>query len=184
MPGAAERLTAAAMDLYAERGFEQTTVADIADRAGVTSRTFFRHFADKREVLFRGWPELQAAMTAAAASAAPNTPAREIATAVLDITAQIIGANVANARRRQAVIAATPELQERELRKFAVLAEDLARNLRARGIDEIEAELAAHTSLAVYRVAFEQWIRPGAPERSLTEVVTEVSERLQRLSAQ
>ena len=58
-PNARSRLEKAALELYSERGFQQVTVAEIAQRAGLTERTFFRHFADKREVLFPADGQLQ-----------------------------------------------------------------------------------------------------------------------------
>ena len=121
------------MELYAERGYEQTTVAEIAERAGLTARTFFRYFADKREVLFSG-SELLAERLVAALDAAPAsaTPLGAVA-AALDVVAELIGDDRDHSRRRQSVIAANAELQERELIKIATWSHALAGGLRGRG---------------------------------------------------
>ena len=114
------------MELYAERGFEQTTVAEIAKRAGLTERTFFRHFDDKREVLFWGAGSLQdllvAAVSAAPAAAAPI----EVVAAALEAAGDVLQERRERARQRQAIITANTELQERELIKLAALASAIA----------------------------------------------------------
>ncbi|MGW6280235.1 TetR/AcrR family transcriptional regulator [Kribbella sp. NPDC055071] len=162
-PGATDRLRTAAMELYVERGYDNTTVAEIADRAGVTARTFFRHFADKKEVLFQGAGELEkymvAGLTAAPASATPM----EAVTAGLLASGDLFGlVRREFSRQRQVVIDATPELQERELIKMASLTAAFADALRARGVDPEVAALAAETGIAVFRVAFARWL--SAPE--------------------
>lgn len=161
-PGARGRLARAALELYAERGYEQTTVADIALRAGVTERTFFRHFADKREVLFDGSQTLQATIVEAVASAPGATPPIEIASAAM-ITGSAMLVDRDYSRRRAAVIAANPSLQERELLKLAALGAAVAAALRERGICEPTAGLAAETGVAVFKIGFETWIGDRAP---------------------
>ncbi|TWD73466.1 TetR family transcriptional regulator [Kribbella amoyensis] len=161
-PDAAGRLREAAMALYTEQGYDGTTVAQIADRAGVTARTFFRHFADKREVLFAGSEELQHRMVAALAAAPPAAgPMDAIATGLLAGT-DLFSGRRDYARRRQAVIAANPELREREFIKMAALATALTDALRDRGVAVGIAALAAETGVAVFRVAFDRWVT--APE--------------------
>ena len=158
-PGAAGRLREAAMALYAERGYDRTTVAEIADRAGVTARTFFRHFADKREVLFAGSEELERHMVEALVAAPESaTPMEAVAAAVLSSADFFDDLRRDYSRRRQAVIAATPELRERELIKLASLTAAFTEALRKRGAGEDVAALAAETGVAVFRVAFERWI--------------------------
>ncbi|HEX3930138.1 MAG TPA: TetR family transcriptional regulator [Nocardioides sp.] len=171
-PGASGRFRQAAMDLYLERGFDQTTVADIAARAGLTSRTFFRYYADKREVLFDGSETLRSAMVEAVdRTPASAAPMRAVA-AALDAAATMLGERRDFARRRQAVIDANAELRERELAKMASLAGALADGLRRRGVDEPDASLAAEAGIAVMRVAFARWV--GDDEtRDLTAVVRE-----------
>src|ERR1700694_1766345 len=120
-PNARGRLEQAALQLYVERGFDQTTVAEIARQAGLTERTFFRHFADKREVLFWGQGALQELVVGTVAGA-PDTAAPIDAVAVaVEAAGAALQERREHARRRQAVIAANPELQERELIKLASL---------------------------------------------------------------
>src|SRR6201999_3767883 len=159
-PGANGRLAEAAMELFDERGFEATTVADIAERAGLTKRTFFRYFADKREVLFSGSEHLQA-LFAGAVAAAPEaaTPLAAVA-AGLDAVAGMFADRREFAARRQLVIASHPELQERERNKLATLAAAVAEALRARGERDPGAILAAESGVTVFRIAFERWVEP------------------------
>ena len=157
-PNARERLERAAMDLYRERGFDETAVADIAARAGLTERTFFRYFADKREVLFGGASALQDLLTDRIA-AAPEAlgPLDTVATA-LEATSAMFEERRPFARARQAVIAAHPALQERELIKLASLAAAIAGALRGRGAPEPAATLAAEAGVAIFKLAFERWM--------------------------
>src|SRR4051794_24083117 len=108
-PGAAGRLRAAAMELYLAQGYEQTTVAEIAERAGVTARTFFRHYADKREVLFSGSGLLEERMVAAAAAAPEGTGPLDAVAAALDAAAELIGGDIAHSKQRQALLDANAE---------------------------------------------------------------------------
>ena len=135
-PNARGRLEQAALELYAERGFEQTTVAEIAERAGLTERTFFRHFADKREVLFAGADTLQELFVSAVAERARvRRAARRGGGGARGRRPTCSQERREYARRRQAVIAANAELQERELIKLASLSAALADALRRRGVD-------------------------------------------------
>lgn len=163
-PDARGRLMKAALELYVERGYEQTTVAEIAKLAGLTERTFFRYFTDKREVLFWGAAGLQELLVSTIA----NSPTSEAP--ILSIS-RAIGAAGAEfqARResamlRQSVIAANTELQERELIKFASLASAMAGVLRQRGVEELGASLAAEAGITVLKVAFERWIKETNPQ--------------------
>jgi AcrR family transcriptional regulator len=181
-PGAGDRLREAALALYLEHGFERTTVADIADRAGVTSRTFFRHFADKREVLFDLSSELEDRSLAALAAAPAAAPTLEVVAAALDAAAELIGREGDSARKRHAVIAANADLYERELSKLAHLSAALADGLRRRGVGEGEAGLAAEAGAAVFRVAFQGWVdAPDGPD--LRDAVRESFARLRSLAA-
>jgi AcrR family transcriptional regulator len=147
------------MELYVERGFEQTTVAEIAERAGVTARTFFRHFADKREVLFAGSAELQERLVRAVETAPETASPLRAVSAALDVAAELLGGNHKVSRSRLAVISANQELQERELIKMASLSAALAAALRERGVSEPDASLAAEAGIVVFRVGFERWAR-------------------------
>jgi len=155
-PDAQRRLREAALELFEEQGFDHTTVAQVAARAGVTSRTFFRHFADKREVLFAGSALLQQRLVEAVADIDPATPFDAAATAV-EQAFDGLGVTRASARRRAAIIAATTELRERELVKMASLADELADALRQRGVADTEAVLAAESAVTAMRVAFTKW---------------------------
>jgi AcrR family transcriptional regulator len=179
-PNASGRLRAAALELYVERGYEQTTVAEIAARAGLTARTFFRHFADKREVLFAGSPlqdTLVSALDVAPGSASPM----EVVAAALDAASEVL-TDREFSQRRQLVINANAELQERELIKLATLSAALADGLRRRGVPDPTARLAAEAGIAVFRVAFERWV--GEPEdRGLARVLRESFDELRALTA-
>ena len=157
-PDARGRMIRAAMALFAEHGFEQTTAGDIAERAGVTERTFFRHFTDKREVLFDGSGTM-ARTTYDAIMAAP-ADLSPLDTALAGIVA---GGGLLEDRRdhavhRSRIIAADPSLQERELLKLAAMADTTAEALRTRGVAEPIASLAAHSAVAVFQVAFAHWV--------------------------
>jgi AcrR family transcriptional regulator len=163
-PNARGRLAQAALRLYAEQGFEQTTVAQIAARAGLTERTFFRHFADKREVLFYGMDMARDLLARAVADAPASATPMDAVGAALDALGTLLQENPERVRLRDAVVSANAELQERELIKLAALASGVAGALRDRGIPESAASLAAETGIAVFKVAFARWIsEPGQP---------------------
>ncbi|HVW80490.1 MAG TPA: TetR family transcriptional regulator [Mycobacteriales bacterium] len=158
-PGAAGRLQRAAMELFVERGYDQTTVAEIAERAELTERTFFRYYADKREVLFAGSSLLQDALVAALREADEGLPPIEQVVVALEAAGELF-IDRHHARRRHVVISAHAELRERELLKMAALSAALADGLRARGVSEPTATLSAEAGVAVFKVAFERWIAP------------------------
>jgi AcrR family transcriptional regulator len=164
-PDARGRLAQAALSLYAKRGFEQTTVAEIAARAGLTERTFFRHFTDKREVLFYGMERAQDLLARAIAGAPDTaTPMDAVATA-LEALGAVLQENPERARLRDAIVSANADLRERELIKLAALASAMASALRDRGIPEPAASLTAETGVAVFKIAFARWISaPGEPD--------------------
>jgi AcrR family transcriptional regulator len=152
------RLVQASLDLFVERGFDQTTVADIAARAGLTERTFFRQFADKREVLFHGGQAIEGLMVAGVQAAPPDaSPLAAVAAGVTAVAPAFDGRQDWS-RLRQHIIDSHPELQEREVSKLARLASALADALRARGVPDPTARLAADSGIAVFRAAFAQWI--------------------------
>ena len=182
-PDAAARLRAAAMELYVERGFEQTTVAEIAARAGLTARTFFRYFADKREVIFGGSSALQEAMVAAVRGLPAEASALSAVGAALDAAADMIGGRRDYSRQRHAVIVANSELQERELSKMATLSIALADALRTRGAAPLEANLAAETAIAVFRVGWQRWVTAD-DDLDLADVLRETLAQLQGLAQQ
>ena len=163
-PDARGRLARVALELYAERGFEQTTAEDIAERAGVTERTFYRHFADKREVLFDGSGALREHLVDAIASAPDGLPPIEVVGRAFAAAGSVLEGRRDFARRRSAVIAANPALQERELLKMATLAGAATEALRARGVPDPTAALAAHVGVAAFTVGFELWVADDSPD--------------------
>ena len=182
-PDAQGRFRTAALELFGEIGYDQTTVAAIAERAGLTPRTFFRYFADKREVLFNGSEQLQEAMVGALAGAlADATPIAAIAAALLAPVDFFNEQRRPFSRLRNVVIAANAELHERELAKLAKLSAALAEGLRARGVGEPDASLAAEAGIAVFRVAFAQWVAP-AERRGYAAIVGASLKRLRALAA-
>ncbi|RAG86876.1 TetR family transcriptional regulator [Streptacidiphilus pinicola] len=171
-PNGRGRLAQAALDLYVERGFDQTTVAEIAERAGLTERTFFRHFADKREVLFDGSSLLQQSMVDAVAAAPASASPMEAAAAALEPMGELFDQRRDFARRRHSVISVNPELKERELIKLATLTEAIAATLHERGVAEPAASLAAQATIGVFHVTFQRWVAPGET-RELGELMRE-----------
>lgn len=169
-PGTRERLRAAALELFASRGFDETTAADIAARAGVTERTFFRHYADKRDVLFLGEDEFVGSFTAGIAAAPADATAMELVAAALRSGASYFAdERRASSRDRQAVIEANGALLEREHHKAAALGEALGTALRTHGVAEPSATLAAQVCATVFHISFQQWIADGET-RSLDEI--------------
>jgi AcrR family transcriptional regulator len=181
-PNARGRLEQAAAELFADRGYDQTTVADIAERAGLTERTFFRHFSDKREVLFSGQERFREAFVGAVAAApATATPVAAVA-AGLYAAGELLQGRAELAPQRQTIIDAHPELQERELIKMARLGTAAAAALRDRGVAEPAATLTADTGVAVLRIAFARWLAEGVT-RPLPEVMKETLGELVALYA-
>jgi AcrR family transcriptional regulator len=163
-PDARGRLEQAAAELFAERGFDQTTVADIAARAGLTERTFFRHFADKREALFSGQGALEELLVNAVAAAPEAAAPIDAVAAALDAAGAQFTRRREDLRLRQAIIATHPELRERELIKLASLAMALAGALRRRGVTDSAAALTAEAGTAVLRIAVERWLGQASPD--------------------
>ena len=180
-PNARGRLEEAALELYSDRGFDQTTVAEIAERAGLTERTFFRHFADKREVLFGGEGMLDEIVTSAVEGAAESIAPIDAVAEGLTAIGEMFRGRRDHARRRQAVIAANPGLQERELIKLSRLAAVTADALRRRGVSEPAASLTAEAAIAVFKVAFERWIADDV-DRLLSTVIGESLDELKAVA--
>jgi len=178
-PGAGERLQQAALELFTTRGFEQTTATEIAQAVGLTERTFFRHFSDKREVLFYGQDRfVQTFLDGVAAAPAGAAPMAVVASALLRAASSLFAdERRPYSRMRQSVIDENLPLQERERHKLAGLAASVADALRARGVDELAASLAAESGATVFGIAFAQWIRRGE-ERSLHEILGHVLREL------
>jgi AcrR family transcriptional regulator len=177
-PGARERLQAAALELFATRGFEQTTAAEIAQSVGLTERTFFRHFSDKREALFYGQQQFLQAFVDGVEAAPPGASPIEIVSCALHAAASFFtDERRPYSRLRQSVIDQNPALQERELHKLAGLVTTVAEALRSRGIGEPAATLAAQSGATVFGIAFAQWIGEGE-SRSFADLAQNVLDEL------
>lgn len=172
-PGAPGRLRAAALELFEESGYEQATVALVAQRAGVTERTFYRYFADKREVLFAGSADLQRRMVDAVSASPATADAARLVSVALDALAGLFTAeHRASSRRRQAVLASQPALQERELLKLAALTHALSSALTDHGVEPVKAAVAAESAIGVFHVACVHWVA-DSEERDLAELQRE-----------
>lgn len=181
-PNARERLAQAALELYSERGYEQTTVAEIAKLANLTERTFFRHYADKREVLFAGSSELQELFVRAVADAPESASPIDALAAGLDAVSEPFADRRAYAQKRHAVIMANAELLERELIKLDSMSTALADTLRRRGVAEPAASLTAGAGIAVFKIGFERWITM-AEQREMSQVMRESLDELKAVTA-
>lgn len=157
-PNPSERLILAALDLFAERGYENTTVIDIAKRAGLTKSTFFRYFPDKREVLFGGDTMTGLLVEGVAAAPVAATPLEAVANALHAIGREVfIPARREFSARRRAVIAANPELQEREALKGLGLTASTTDALKRRGVPDLTACVAAQLGALTLKIAYERW---------------------------
>jgi AcrR family transcriptional regulator len=181
-PNGRGRLELAALALYSERGFENTTVAEIAVRAGLTERTFFRHFADKREVLFSGADALQELLVSNVAAAPDSIGPIDAVGAALEAAGALLQERREYARQRAAIIAANAELRERELIKLASLASAIADALRRRGVADPAASLSAEAGIAVFRIAFERWV-DETNQRDLPELIRDSLDELKAVTA-
>jgi AcrR family transcriptional regulator len=170
-PNARERLVRAALDLFTEQGYDATTVTEIAGRAGLTKTTFFRHFPDKREVLFAAGQEIHSRLLADAIAAAPDsaTPLQAVTAALDALTATFTDDRREFSARLRAVIAANGELRERAASKRAALAEAMTEALRKRGVPDPAASLAAELGARAFYLAYDRWSDP-AGQQPLTDL--------------
>lgn len=169
-PDSRGRLEVAALALYLEQGFDNTTVAEIAERAGLTERTFFRHFSDKREVLFSGGATFLSLITSGTAQADPELGPLEAAMVGFESVSAFFQVRSELVQQRHSVIAANPELRERELIKLQALALSLTETLRRRGVSDPTSGLIAEVAVAVFKASFDVWVAdPGA--RDLAQVL-------------
>ena len=154
---ARRRLQQATLELFQERGYEATTTAEIAARAGVTERTFFRHFPDKREALFDGEEAFRDALSDALVAAPGGMAAMEVLIAAFASVEPMLDRNRAFSEPRQALIARTPALQERVLTKTAGVTRALSVALERRGVNGAVATLAAQVGMAAFSYAARAW---------------------------
>jgi AcrR family transcriptional regulator len=178
--GSEDRLKKAALELFAEQGFEDTSTIEIAARAGVTNRTFFRYFSDKREVLFAESDGLRTMLVEKLRQAPDVTePLQAITRVLAEFDWENLGPRDIQ-RRRHAVIAANPELLERDLSKQHIITVEFADVLRERGLDADVAQLAARVGVQVFLTAYGDWLETG-DEADLATVSEKVTSLLATL---
>src|SRR5580693_7423500 len=176
-PDSKGRLAQAALVLYGEQGFDKTTVAEIAERAGLTERTFFRHFTDKKEVLFAGAQELHDLFVTSVLEAPASATPIEAVTVALEAAGRRFNPNREFSMHRQRIIDGSAELQERELIKLASLASAIADALRQRGVSDPTAGLTGEVAIALFKVSFERWVYALEPS-DLAQVIRESLDEL------
>jgi len=179
-PNARERLARAALDLFTEQGYDATTVNEIAERAGgLTKTTFFRHFPDKREVLFAAGQEVHSRLMADAIAAAPDsaTPLQAVAAGLDAVTATFTDDRREFCARLLVVIAGNSELRERAASKHAALAEAMTGALRKRGVPDPAASLAAELGVRAFDRAFGHWADP-ANKQTLADLARQTLDEL------
>ncbi len=173
-PDAPERLERAALELFAESGFDQTTVPEIAERAGLTTRSFFRHFADKREVLFRGMDEVPDRVAGLLRDAPRSLSVIEMLSWGIETMARnFFEGHRDELRSRRAIVETDPGLKERDLRKQSEMAEAIARALEGDGLDQLSAAVAGKLAITISSTAIAHWL-DAADDRPLVEHVKEV----------
>jgi AcrR family transcriptional regulator len=175
------RLEQAALSLFLEQGYDRTTVAQIAKRAGLGERSFYRHFTDKREVLFGGGNELEESLIAAIEAVPAGVAALPTLIAAFPATREIIRPREFLLDRRK-VIAANPPLQERELIKLATLSAAVTEALIRRGNDRVTAQLATDLGLATLRVAGDRWL--AGDESEFADLLTAAAAQLAGVAGQ
>ena len=158
-PGARERMVLAAVDLFTEQGYDATTVAQIAERAGVTKSTFFRHFPDKRELLVAGQEVLSRLLAEGIAKAPETASPLEAVAAGLDRASSAMGPmNRELGPRLKAAVAASAELQERDALKSVGLAAAMTNALTARGVPDLIAHLASEMGVLAFKRGYSEWL--------------------------
>ncbi|SMH28311.1 transcriptional regulator, TetR family [Rathayibacter oskolensis] len=173
-PDAASRLHEAALELFLEQGFAATTVPQIAERAGLTTRSFFRHYADKREVLFVGEDELPAVVARVVDEADPSLPTMAV---IHDGLRRVVLPRLELYRdellRRWSIVRTDEALRERELRKLAIIHDVATEAFARRGLPPLEAQVAGRLAVAVYDMTLEWWLAGGA-EAPLADILADV----------
>lgn len=175
------RLQLAALELYRERGYEETTATEIAERAGVTERTFFRHFPDKREVLFDGEAAFSEALTHAVRYATPELGPWDTLFLAFNQVKHIFVENRPFTEPRRLVIAANPALQERAVAKTRALTSAVASALQQRGVPAPQANLSAQMGMATLSHAVAAWFADGSVE--LGEHIVRAFDEVRALSS-
>jgi len=182
-PDARERLVVAALHLFNEQGYDETTVAQIVERAGLARSTFFRHFPDKRDVLAAGQETLSRLLTDGIASAPPDaSPLDAMAAGLVGAAGAMTPVSREIGPQLQAVIAASAELQQRDQLKRVGLAAAAADALRTRGVDRRTADLAAELGMLAFKEAYATWVAAD-DERDFGALATAALEQLRVAAA-
>jgi AcrR family transcriptional regulator len=163
-PDARQRLERAALELFAERGYDDVTVPEITARAGLTTRTFFRHFADKREVLFADADQMPILAAQLVRDAPPELAPMELVQRGLPMLASTFEGRLDQLKQRKTIVNSNDGLRERELRKMERLVDAIAEAFRIRGIDDLTAAVVAETAVGVVKVALRRWIESDGRE--------------------
>lgn len=183
-PGARERLVVAAVDLFAEQGYDATTIAEIAERAGVTKSTFFRYFPDKRELLVAGQETLSRLLVEGIAAAPQHATPLEAIAAGLERASNAMGPmNRELGPRLKAAIAASTALQERDALKSVGLATAMTEALTARGVPDPVAHLAAELGVLAFKRGYATWTDLADDGRGLAPHTLAALEDLRKATA-
>ena len=172
----------ATLELFQQQGYDATTTAEIAARAGVTERTFFRHFADKREALFDGEEGFRDSLAKTVVSAPADMGPMEALLYAFRSVELLLQQNRPFTEPRQKVIAKTPALQERVLTKTAGLTAALSAALHQRGVQRDVAMLAAQVGMATLSHATSAWL--ADPTSGLSSNLTTSFVELRRLASE
>jgi AcrR family transcriptional regulator len=182
-PGARERLVMAAVDLFTEQGYDATTVAQIAERAGVTKSTFFRYFPDKRELLAAGQETLSLLLTEGIAEAAPGaSPLEAVAAGLTRVSSAMGPMNRELGPRLKAAVAASAELQERDALKSVGLAAAITVALLARGVPDPIAQLAGELGVLAFKRGYAEWSSDSDAEVELAHYTLTALDELRAAS--
>jgi AcrR family transcriptional regulator len=183
-PDTRERLAAAALELFQSRGFAETTVPEITARAGLTTRTFFRHFADKREVLFAEEDELPALVTRIIREApADRSPLQVVEDGFPEVVASQFAEGRDTLRARKRIILSDAGLQEREMRKVQAMQEAVRAGFVERGSDPLTAVLVAHATATFFGVSIGRWLSDDAANPDLAAVLRDTLAAFRRVMA-
>ena len=181
-PDARGRLESSALDLFLERGFERTTVQEIATRTGLTERTFFRHFSDKREVLFYAAQDFHNQVVTEVSKAPEGEPPLGAVLNGFRAASHDFQARKASIERRQRIIDLNSELEERELIKMSNLTSAVAQTLRDRGVDEMASRVASEAGLLIFRTAFDEWLKTDDSQK-LEDLIGRATSALVQMSS-
>ncbi|MBB4005578.1 TetR/AcrR family transcriptional regulator [Aurantimonas endophytica] len=154
---ARERFESAAYALFQDHGYAETTVPQIAAKAGLTERTFYRYFSDKREVMFWRADAHRSAIMKEIMNAPVGLHPLDVVAGSFSAIAPFIDGHRPIVKLRQSLISAYVELHERELMKLHNLALAIDSGLQQRGIQPSFSRVLAEIGAAVFKVALQNW---------------------------